>query len=306
MGIAIVNWNAGEALQTCLASIAATDWARVVLTRVVVVDNASTDGWADGLTDRGGLPLNVIRNRENRGFAAACNQAAETISADYILFRNPDTVLESTSIPAGVAFLDNPAHASTGIVGIQLVGDGGAISRSCARFPTPVTSLTRARGLDRLLPSLIPGYLMTDWDHAASRDVDHVIGAFYLVRAAVCRALGGFDEAFFVYFEDLDFSLRAKQAGWRSHYLATVRAYHKGGGTSDRIRSTRLFYSLRSRLRYSRKHFSRPSAAGLAFCLFWLEPMVRLAACAIGGSPTGFRDTLGAYRRLWREGRGDA
>lgn len=303
VGIAIVNWNAGGQLRACLASISAADWGRVALTLVVVVDNASTDGSADDVTDAIRWPVDVIRNRENRGFAAACNQAARRIDADCILFLNPDTLVDRTSIAAAVAILEDPAHASIGIVGIQLVGDGGMVSRSCARFPTPWSTAFRALGLDRLLPSLCPGYLMTEWDHAVSREVDHVIGAFYLVRAGVFRALGGFDESFFLYLEDLDFSVRASQAGWRSYYLATVRAYHKGGGTSEPIKSTRLFYSLRSRLNYSRKHFSRPAAACLAFCLLWLEPAVRVAACAIGGSPTGFRETLDAYRRLRREGR---
>ncbi len=298
-----MNWNAGGQLRACLASIAASDWARVAPPLVVVVDNASTDGSADGLAEASRLSVDVIRNRENRGFAAACNQAARRIDADCILFLNPDTLVERTSIPAAVALLDDPARASIGIVGIQLVGDDGIVSRSCARFPTPWSTASRALGLDRLAPSLFPGYLMTEWDHAASREVDHVIGAFYLVRAGVFRALGGFDESFFMYFEDLDFSLRARRAGWRSYYLAAVRAYHKGGGTSEQVKSTRLFYSLRSRLRYSKKHFSRQTAVCLAFCLFWLEPAVRLAACAIGGSPTGFRETLDAYRRLRRETR---
>lgn len=305
VGIAIVNWNAGRQLGACLASIAASHWERADLTGVVVVDNASSDGSADGVLEDEGrrLPLDVIRNRDNRGFAAACNQAALRIDADYLLFLNPDTVLEPAAIGAAAALLGDTAHAATGIVGIQLVDDSGAVSRSCARFPTPGTMVARSLGLDRLLPSLFPGYLMTDWDHGVSQEVDHVIGAFYLVRAGVFRALGGFDVSFFVYFEDLDFSRRARQAGWRSYYLATARAFHKGGGTSAQIKSARLVYSLRSRMRYAGKHFSPAAAAAVAFCTCCLEPAVRLAACALGGSPTGFRETLTAYRRLWFERR---
>lgn len=300
LAIAIVNWNAGPSLKACLASIVAADWSPVTLTSIVVVDNASTDGSADGLADSLPLPVEVVANDQNLGFAAACNQAARRARADYILFLNPDTLLAERSITPAIALLEDASHASTGIVGIQLIDDAGAVSRTCARFPTPWTTICKTLGLDRVLPRLCPGYVMIDWDHAASREVDHVIGACYLVRASVFRAVGGFDESFFLYLEDVDFSLRARQAGWRSFYLADVRAYHKGCGTSAQVKSARLYYSLQSRLQYARKHFSRPAAMCVAFCTVFLEPAIRLLACFVGGSPTGFRETVAAYRRLWR------
>jgi GT2 family glycosyltransferase len=302
VGIAIVNWNSGEQLRDCLASIASADWQDAALTAIVVVDNASTDGSADGL-DPLPLTVDVVRNPANHGFAAACNQAAAGINADYLLFLNPDTLVERHTISAAVTCLESAGHASAGIVGVQLVDGEGSISRSCARFPTPWSMASKALGLDRMLPSFCRSYLMTDWDHTSSREVDHVMGAFYLVRSSIFRALGGFDPGFFMYFEDLDFSLRARHAGWRSLYFASVRACHRGGGASEQVKATRLFYSLRSRLHYARKHFSRPAAWCLARCALWLEPAVRLAACATGRSPTGFRDTLDAYRMLRQDTR---
>ena len=303
VGIAIVNWNGGEQLQRCVVSIAQTAWSDVALAGVAIVDNASTDGSVDLLRPPSGCPTRVIRNVENRGFGAACNLAAKDIDADFLLFLNPDTVLEPESIPAAVAWLSEPAHATTGIVGIQLMDEDGRVSRSCARFPTPRTMISKILGLDRLMPSLFPGYVMEDWDHRESRDVDHVMGAFYLVRTEMFRMLRGFDEAFFVYFEDLDFSRRSRLAGWGSYYLSTVRAFHKGGGTSGNIQSTRLLYSLRSRMHYARKHFSRSGAAAVTFCTLILEPGVRLLACAVGRSPTGLSETIGAYRMLWGSSR---
>jgi len=306
VGIAIVNWNAGPQLIDCLRSIAATAWDTVTLSTVVIVDNASTDGSADDLSAVAALPLHIIRNSSNRGFAAACNQAAATIEADYLLFLNPDTLVEPPSVPAAVAWLDQAAHASYGIAGIQLLEQQGRISRSCARFPTVGSTMARTLGLDRLLPSVFTGYVMAEWDHGESRDVDHVIGAFYLVRRTLFRALRGFDESFFVYFEDLDFSRRAANAGWRSRYLTETRAFHKGGGTSDQIQSRRLFYSLQSRLIYARKHFTPLAAALVALATLAVEPCIRVAACAIGGSPTGLRETLGAYALLWTAPRGQS
>ena len=299
VGIAIVNWNAGHQLQQCVTSIADARWDAVRLDIVVIVDNGSTDGSIDRLTCPPGLPLCVVKNGGNCGFAAACNQAARAIEADLLLFLNPDTVLESESIQAAMSWLGDPAHASTGIVGIQLVDMQGNVSRSCARFPTLASMVVAALGLDQMMPSMFASYRMNDWNHSESREVDHVIGAFFLVRREVFKILNGFDEQFFVYFEDLDFSLRARQAGWRSCYLTAARALHRGGGTSEQIKSTRLFYSLRSRLHYVRKHFTRPAALAVVFLTLVIEPVVRLAACVIGLSSTGARDTLGAYRLLW-------
>ncbi len=300
VGIAIVNWNSGVQLGRCLASLEAADWSTLSLSRVVVVDNASTDGSAGCVAATTSLPMVLVANSENRGFAVACNQAAREIDADALLFLNPDTVVEPDTIGAAVACMNGSTHASIGIVGVQLVGDDGHVSRSCARFPTAPQLVARAVGLDHLLQPYYRGYLMTEWDHAESRRVDHVIGAFYLVRADLFRRLGGFDEAFFVYLEDLDFSYRAKHAGAQSYYLATARAYHKGGGSSDRIRSLRLFYALRSRLQYARKHFSAVAAAAVACSTLCIEPCVRVAAAAVGGAPTVIRETIAAYRLLWR------
>lgn len=299
VGIAIVNWNAGSQLQRCLTSIAESAWETVSLASVVIVDNGSTDGSLDALHVPDWMSLTVVRNPENRGFAAACNQASRQMDADLILFLNPDTVLEAQSIATAATWLTAPEHTATGIVGIQLVDEHGEVSRSCARFPTLRSMVIAALGLDRAVPSLFTSYRMTDWDHLTTRDVDHVIGAFYLVRTSLFRHLHGFDEHFFVYFEDLDFSLRARRDGWHSTYLVTARAFHRGGGTSEQVKSTRLFYSLRSRLFYARKHFTRPAERTVLLCTLVIEPVVRLAVCAATLSFEGMRDTAGAYRRLW-------
>ncbi len=296
--IIIVNWNAGRQLRDCLQSIIAVGKDVFELKRVVVVDNASRDGSADGL-DSLEPPLSVVRNKENRGFGAACNQGAAGSVADYLLFLNPDVRLYENSLIEPLTFMERPENRDIGIAGIQLIDDTGKVSRTCARFPTPKTYLHKMLGLDRLLPTRFPDYFMTDWDHAESREVDHVIGAFFLVRRSVFEALGGFDEHFFVYLEDLDFSLRARGAGWRSFYLAEARAYHKGGGTSEQVKATRLFYSLRSRILYGYKHFSWASATGLMLGTLLLEPLARLALGAARRSGKGIFETIKGYSMLW-------
>ena len=120
LDIVIVNWNTARELMECLASIAASDRSAFHLARVVVVDNASRDGFCLEL-EAGQLPLTVVRNAENRGFAAACNQGAAGSKADYMLFLNPDTRLFPETLTHTVAFLERPDSGDIGICGIRLV-----------------------------------------------------------------------------------------------------------------------------------------------------------------------------------------
>lgn len=299
LDIVIVNWNAGDALAECIGSIPAALGQGVELRRVVVVDNASTDGSAKRLAAEG-LPLTVYHNPRNVGFAAACNQGASGSDADCILFLNPDTKLFADSLRVPLDFLADRRNAQVGIVGVQLVDDSGQVARSCARFPSVRHFYVKMLGLDRLLPRHFRGFTMEDWAHDATRDVDQVIGAFFLVRRALFESLRGFDERFFVYFEELDFSLRARASGWRSVYLTEAQAYHQGCGTTDQAKAARLFYSLRSRLLYARKHYSGAALTALALGTLVVEPATRLARAATRLSWNETRETLLGTAWLWR------
>lgn len=291
LDIVIVNWNSGMQLRRCLESVASTNQRGFALRRVTVVDNASSDHSTEDLQDLP-LPLAVIRNTTNRGFAAACNQAVRGSPASYLLFLNPDTIVDKDSLTVPVEFMEQPANDTVGIVGVQLRDEHGVVDRSCARFLTPGIIVRGMLGL--------PGLFMTDWDHQETRQVDHVTGAFFLVRGAVFQALNGFDERFFVYFEDLDFSLRARRAGWRTYFLATAWAHHRGGGTSEQIKARRLYYSLQSRVLYGYKHFTRGTATALMLATAGLELLTRLVRALARRSLLEARDTIHAYGLLWR------
>jgi GT2 family glycosyltransferase len=265
------------------------------LQQVVIVDNGSADNSAADLLLTC-APLRLIRNERNRGFAAACNQGAADLDADLILFLNPDTRLFGDSLAVPLVHLADPVHASTGIAGIQIVDEAGRVARSCARFPTVSHFACQALALDRLLPRL--GHAMREWDHADSRVVDQVIGAFFLIRRTLFEQLGGFDERFFVYFEEVDLSLRAHQAGWRSMYFADARVFHKGGGTSDQIKARRLFYSLRSRLAFGRKHFGLVRRGALLLVTVALEPLSRVVHLVLSGRWGELGDVVQAYALL--------
>lgn len=218
--------------------------------------------------------------------------------APYLLFLNPDTRVFQNSIEAPLAFLESGEGKRVGICGIQLLDEFGRVSRTCARFPSMTRFAAQALGLNKLPGLRSTGVHMDGWDHSETRIVDHVIGAFYLVRRSVFRDLGGFDERFFVYLEDVDFSVRAHGAGYQSAYLAEAQAFHAGGGTSRQILARRLFYSLRSRILYAFKHFSRSQAVLALFITLVLEPIARVLFGIGRGNLSNVRNTIRAYGML--------
>ena len=294
LSVVVVNWNAGAQLIACLESI--VKYGDGMVRQVYVVDNGSVDG-SDTCAD--GMPnVTLVRAGANLGFAKACNLGAQGSKGEYLLFLNPDAALYADTLTRALAYIKNPTNFKVGICGVQLRDELGHVSRSCARFPSPFGFVTHAIGLDRVFPRL--GHFMREWPHQQTREVDHVIGAFFLERRSVFDALQGFDERFFVYYEDLDFSYRANLAGWRSVYLSGVQAFHAGGGTSNQVKARRLFYSLRSRLLYSFKHYSSFGAIMVLLATLVLEPVSRSVFAIFRGSWPSLKETWSAYHMLLR------
>jgi GT2 family glycosyltransferase len=288
--IIIVNWNAGEQLRRCLQSIA--NYCDNLVSKVIVVDNASHDGSANFLHNLS-LQVTFISSKSNLGFGKACNLGAQQTTSDYLLFLNPDTAIYQGTLYNCLSYMENPNNFNVGICGVQLIDEAGHVSRSCARFPSTFNFMAHAIGLDRVIPNL--SHFMAEWDHTQTRRVDHVIGAFFLVRRSLFEKLGGFDERFFMYLEDLDFSYRAHQQGWLSTYLADIQTFHVGGGTSNQIKGRRLFYSLRSRLQYAFKHFSMMNAICVSLATLLLEPLSRSSGAVLRRSWIDFKNTWIGY-----------
>ncbi len=285
----VVNWNSGTQLLECLNSLQN-------VCPIVVVDNSSTDGSCDGVSALDNVK--VIAAKYNLGFGMASNLAASHAQTEYLLFLNPDAAVFPGTLERALSAMEEPAYSNVGICGVQLVDATNAVARSCARFPSSAMFAAQALGLDKFIPQL--GLLMSDWPHNSTQHVDHVIGAFFLVRTELFKSLQGFDERFFVYLEDLDFSLRAKQAGWGSLYLADVQAFHKGGGTSDQIKARRLFYVLRSRLLYANKHFGFWGSLVTFLSTLLLEPVSRSVLALVRRSRSDLKETWQAYGMLLR------
>lgn len=281
--VVIVNWNSGPWLELCLTSIA--QFGRGAVDRVVVVDNGSVDGSAE--VDVAGVSLDLRQTGANLGFAKACNLGAAGATAPYLLFLNPDAALRPEALQSALAFMAGAAGRRTGVCGVRLVGEDGLVQHHTTKHPTPLTLFNLA-------------LLRTPFDHLQSRRVGHVIGAFYLIRTELFERLGGFDERFFVYLEDLDLSVRVAEAGYEVHYLAEAVAFHKGGGTSEQVKAHRLYYSLQSRILYAFKHFSALPAWFVLCATLTVEPVARLVRALARGSASELSHTARGFWMLVR------
>lgn len=292
--VVIVNWNSGALLLECVRSLG--KYASQDIGRVIVVDNGSVDGSDNCLEETADVEVVVIRAGENLGFGKACNKGAKKGDSNYILFLNPDASVYEDTLHKSLSYMND--HPGVAVCGVQLKDNLDHVSKSCTRLPTVASFMTHAIGIDRFFPKL--GHFMGEWDHNDSQFVDHVMGAFYLVRRSVFESVGGFDELFFVYYEDIDLSNRIKAAGGQIFFLSSVQAFHKGCGTSDQVKAFRLFYSLRGRILYCYKHFNFFSATLILFATLFIEPVSRVLQSVLRCSMSSVRETLVGYKLLWK------
>jgi hypothetical protein len=299
LDIVIVNWNSRDLLRSCVAALA--DSVNASRLRVIVVDNASHDGSAERLQG-GALDLAIIRNPANRGFGAACNQGAAAGRAPAILFLNPDTRVRPDTLRLALDHL--AGSPGVAILGVRQTDESGTTLRTCARIPDVASLAGQAVGLDRL--GLVRPHFMTEWDHEDTREVGQVMGAFLMIRRDVFERLGGFDERFFVYFEDVDLCRRAAETGGTVVHFAGATIWHGTQGTTAQVKDRRLFYFLRSKALYAAKHHGRAAALLLlALDLGVQIPMRLLRALATGqrGDAAavlrGARMLLADLPRLW-------
>ncbi|WP_174865997.1 glycosyltransferase [Pectobacterium polaris] len=298
--IVIVNWNSGKQLLDCVNSI--FEYGMDYVDKIVVVDNNSTDNSIFYLP-KNEERLKIILSDINLGFGKACNLGASNLKSDFILFLNPDAKLLEDTLRKTMEFMMSQFAKDNKIAvcGVRLNDETGLVHKCCTYFPLLITYFGHSTGLSKLFPKKLPYIFMNDFDHLSSRVVNHCIGAYYFMRRDVFEELRGFDERFFVYLEDLDLSLRISKAGWKVYYYAETTAFHKGGGTSEKVKALRLFYSLQSRMTYSFKHFTKTDALWVVFLTMFIEPFPRLILAISHFSKQETKDTLLGYKMLWKE-----
>lgn len=253
LSVCILTWNAREYLEEALATLAPV--VASGFCEVIVIDNNSTDGTSGYLTQEH-PDIRLITNKSNRGFAAGNNQGLEVAKGRYLMILNPDTLVHPEAFETLVAYMDS--HPKVGIAGPKLLNRDGSLQFSCRRFPKPLAAAFRNTPLGRLFPNshLVRDYLMQDMPHDADGAVDWLSGAAMIFRRDVYELLGGLSEDYFMYLEDVDFCLRAHQAGWEVHYVPEAVITHVIGGSSSKNPLPMVIVFHKSMYRYFVKHQS--------------------------------------------------
>jgi N-acetylglucosaminyl-diphospho-decaprenol L-rhamnosyltransferase len=261
ISIVIVNYNAAAFLKRAIDSI--EHHLKNIPHEICIVDNASTDESSE-LWPK--FPnVRVICNEKNLGFATAVNQGLKVSSGSFILWLNPDTQLLDDGLEEILRYMKD--HPEVGIIGPRILNDDGSIQLSCRSFPSYQAGLfNRYSLLTRWFPnnSFSRKYLKSDWDHNAITDVDWVSGACLLQRRELLERPGLLDENFFMYCEDVDYCLRAKQQGWKVQFHPGASVMHQIAASSKQLPNKTILERHKSIWHYYRKHFKRNIAKDLA------------------------------------------
>ncbi len=238
----------------CLNSIQKSNGS--VTWEIIVVDNNSTEGNLDELKARFS-DVYFIELDENVGFGKANNIGVEKSSGDYILILNPDTVLEENTLQVMYDYMESNKDA--GIAGCKVLNSDGSFQLACRRgFPTPWVSFTKLFGLQKLFPKvkIFARYNQTYKSINETYEIDSVIGAFMFIRRSVWDEVGGFDEAFFMYGEDIDLCYRVKKKGHKVMYVHTTSIIHYKGISTKRSTIDVLQHFYDAMNIFSKKHFA--------------------------------------------------
>lgn len=227
--IVIVNWNTRDELERCLKSLPDACWD--LDWECVVVDNGSSDGSVEMFEQvfANEYKMDLLTNKYNSGFAAACNQGAVQHKSRNILLLNPDTVCPPYSLTELVRRMDLNTHV--GIMGPKLLNSDGSYQQSVRHFPTLISQAVILLKLHHLLPWLpsLKKYFADNIDPNKPQEVDQVMGACFLVRAECWDQMRGLDKSYFIWFEEVDACKIAKQNGWLVWYEPSIAIMHHGG-----------------------------------------------------------------------------
>lgn len=274
-----MNYNVKHFLEQCLCSVQKA--VAGLEAEVIVIDNNSPDHSIEYLEPA--FPgIMFIANKENVGFAKACNQGLKKASGKYILFLNPDTIVPEDCFRKCMDFME--AHADAGALGIKMLdGSGRFLKESKRAFPSPMTSLYKLFGLSKLFPKskVFSKYYLGYLDENKNNEVDVLAGAFMMIKKEVLDKTGGFDEVFFMYGEDVDLSYRIQKAGYKNYYFADSSIIHFKGESTRKgsMNYVRMFYNAMSI--FVRKHYSS-GRAGVFNFLIHIAIWIRAALSATG------------------------
>jgi len=253
LSVIIVNYNVKYFLEQCLVSVVKA--CKNIEAEILVADNHSSDGSKEFFKDRFS-EVQFIWLNQNDGFAKANNIALQRATGEKILFLNPDTILPEDCLEACVGFLST--KKDMGVLGVRMIdGSGKYLPESKRGFPSLFTSFCKLSGLTKMFPhsKLLANYYLGHLSENKTAEVDVLAGAFMMISKKALDEVGSFDEAFFMYAEDIDFSYRIQKAGYKNYYFADSTILHfKGESTQkETLQYIRIFYG--AMLLFVKKHY---------------------------------------------------
>lgn len=253
LSVAIVNWNTTDLLKACLISI--RDHPPKGDYEITVVENNSDDFDAEAF--RRQFPdVHLIVNPADQGYARGNNQAIETSTGDYVLLLNPDTEVTEDALETLLVFMES--HADAAAAGAKLVRPDGSIDLSVRSFPYPGPIAWEFLGLSRLFPKSrrLGAYRMTYFTYDKPAEVDQPMGSALILSRHAINKVGLLDEAFPIFFNEVDWLYRAKENGYRVYFVPDAAVIHHGGASTSQVkRSAMLRESHESLMKFYAKHF---------------------------------------------------
>lgn len=278
LSIVIVSWNTRELLRKCLASIYAYPPDETF--EIWVVDNASTDGSGEMVKQQ--FPeVNVIENQNNPGFAGANNQGIRQSCADYVLLLNPDTEVLPGALRTLMAFMK--ASPNVGACGSRVLNPDKSLQISTYPIPTLSREFWRLFHFDTLWAYGV--YDMHTWPTNTPRQVEVLLGACILVRAAVLDEIGLMSEDYFMYTEEVDLCYRIAKSRWQIYWVPTAEIIHYGGQSTQQVSRQMFIHLYKSKVLFFKKHYGTFSA--------FLYKLILLSAA-------GFRLALSPFAFLYQ------
>jgi GT2 family glycosyltransferase len=243
-------------------------------------------------------------NQTNFGYGAAANQAIASCTAEYVLLLNSDTLLQPGALQALSTYLE--LHPYAAIVGPRLVNPDGTLQASCHPFPTPLNTLLVNTTLGRLIgyAPVLRNYYLSTWPHTCARRVPWVKGAALAIRRKAFETVNGFDESFFMYYEEVDLCYRLHAAGWQVHFAPVTTVVHAGGASTKQYRTAMAVQNFASAMRFYQQHYSGIRLAELVVLLKsiilarWIIDSVRLHITRDTRARAAIAEDVVAWRRV--------
>jgi GT2 family glycosyltransferase len=250
LSVVVASYNTRDLLRQCLRSLKTA--TSNLATEIIVVDNSSLDG-TGAMVSQEFPDVRLLANPSNEGFAKANNRALKSARGRFVLMLNPDTLVPPDTIQPLVEFLS--ANPKVGLVGCRVDRPDGRLDEACKRgFPTPFSAFARFLALDKIFPRRLGSYRRLGDDPAGRYEVDAVVGAFMLVRRETLDDVGGLDEDYFMFGEDLDWCYRVKQRDWQIYYVGDRSIVHHKGAATRRAPQRMNYHFHRSMFLFHRKH----------------------------------------------------